>query len=114
MQVSFDQPAHVLKRDARAREEYWRLSHRLGHGTLAVLWWEPDGPAQPRLALGVICERDPKKLAAKDGGRPVIGLRCALQLSSARGARCGRHRPEMLIAAVVGLRCALWLSYQCH
>eukprot|EP00798_Chlamydomonas_sp_ICE-L_P006216 gene6216-2832_t len=72
--VAFDAPPALANKPKRDVEEYWKRSKRLGVGTLAVLWWEPDGTtAEPKLLVGVITHRDAKEMAQST--RPVVGIR---------------------------------------
>ncbi len=71
-QVTFTAPDAVSTRALPERERWWAQSRRLAHGTLCVLWSEPDGPKHPLLLLAVVMARDEKKLAQE---RPMIGLR---------------------------------------
>ncbi len=69
--MSFDEPPQTQGLPKKRREEWWKQSRLLSHGTLCVLWTQ-SGTGAPALLLAAVAQRDPKALSAD---RPVLGLR---------------------------------------
>lgn len=75
LQVSFKAPHSVASLRQAERLAWWDSSKRLSHGTLVMLWAEPDGPDNPVLVVAQIVQRDACQLAAVSEHRPTLGLR---------------------------------------
>lgn len=72
LQIEFDEPQFVKSMSKAAKSAFWKRTKRLGHGSLACLWWHKNNEAQPNIVFGAVCERKDDQLAT---GRPSLGIR---------------------------------------